>query len=160
VHEFVSLGLVGLKISRRERKERIAAALERVRLVGRERENYFRLSGGQRQRALLARALIRRPSLLILDEPTQELDTVAEQQILETVGRLNITEGVTVAFVTHQLEIAAKYATHVAFVRGGVLVSGPCREMLTPTLLAEAFGADPSFFEALKQAPRAGEAVL
>jgi ABC-type Mn2+/Zn2+ transport system ATPase subunit len=154
VREFVALGMVGLRLRPADRAERLRWALAQVRLAGKERENYFRLSGGQRQRALVARALVRKPKLLILDEPTQELDTVAEQQILETVGELNAREGVTVMFVTHQLEIAARYATSVAFVRRGGVVSGTREQMLTPSSLAEAFGADPSFFENLDRVPR------
>jgi ABC-type Mn2+/Zn2+ transport system ATPase subunit len=149
VREFVSLGLVGLRVGRAERASRLAWALERVSLVGLERENFFRLSGGQRQRALLARALVRRPSVLLLDEPTQELDTVAERQLLATVGDLNTREGVTVVFVTHELDIPARYATHVAFVRGGTLATGVKDALLTPAALAETFGADRAFFEGL-----------
>lgn len=157
VREFVGLGLVGLGVSAAERDGRIRSALARVGLEGRERENYFRLSGGQRQRALFARALVRRPAILILDEPTQELDTVAESQMLETVGGLNRDEGVTVIFVTHQIDIAARWASRIAFVRGGRLLSGTRDEMLTPAALAETFGAPAAMFEGLRiQAAESG----
>jgi ABC-type Mn2+/Zn2+ transport system ATPase subunit len=154
VREFVGLGLVGIRAGRKERRERLRWALETVSLDHLERANYFRLSGGQRQRALLARALVRRPAVLILDEPTQELDAVAERQLLETVGTLNVRDGVTVIVVTHELDIAVRYATHVAFVRGGTVVSGLHDRMLTPQLLGETFGTDPSFFEGLQAVAR------
>jgi ABC-type Mn2+/Zn2+ transport system ATPase subunit len=149
VREFVSLGFVGLRLARAERGERLKWALDRVALSGVLRESFFRLSGGQRQRALLARALVRRPSILLLDEPTQELDAVAERQLLATVGELNAREGVTVVFVTHELDIPARYASHVAFVRGGTLLTGTKDALLTPAALAETFGADRAFFEGL-----------
>jgi ABC-type Mn2+/Zn2+ transport system ATPase subunit len=154
VREFVGLGLVGIRAARRERRSRLEWALLHAGLEGLELANYFRLSGGQRQRALLARALVRRPGVLILDEPTQELDAVAERLLLETVGSLNIREGVTVVFVTHEIDIAVRYATHVAFVRGGAVASGTHDAMLTPRSLGETFGADPSFFEGLRSITR------
>jgi ABC-type Mn2+/Zn2+ transport system ATPase subunit len=148
VREFVGLGLVGLDMNRTERVRRVGEALAKVGLAARERDNLFRLSGGQRQRALVARALARRPSILVLDEPTQELDTIAERQLLDTIGGLN-SAGVTVIFVTHQLDIPVRHASHVVFVRGGTLTSGTRDRMLSPEALAEVFGAAPSFFESL-----------
>jgi ABC-type Mn2+/Zn2+ transport system ATPase subunit len=149
VREFVSLGFVGLSVGKGERRERMIWALAKVDLGGREKESLARLSGGQRQRALLARALVRRPAILVLDEPTQELDAVAERQFLAALGDLNAREGVTVVFVTHELDIPARHASHVAYARKGTLATGPKEEMLTPSALAETFGADRSFFEGL-----------
>jgi ABC-type Mn2+/Zn2+ transport system ATPase subunit len=148
VREFVGLGLVGLRLPRAARQERVAAALQEAGLGDRARDNYFALSGGQRQRALLARALARRPAILVLDEPTQELDTVAERQVLATIGAANAA-GATVVFVTHELDIPARYATHVLFVRGRTVAAGPRDRMLSARALAETFGADPSLFEGI-----------
>ena len=141
VREFVSLGLVGVSRTRAEREASHAWALERVGIPGLAGTSYTALSGGQRQRALVARALTRRPRLLLLDEPTEELDVASEAALLETLLELNRDDGTTLLFVTHELELAARYATHVAlFGRGGVR-TGTRDALLDPESLREAFGS-------------------
>ncbi len=140
VGEFVSLGLVGLRVCRSERQSRLREALERVHLAGLERRSYWALSGGQRQRALIARALIRRPSLLILDEPTTGLDAASEHALIELLQRLNREAELTVVFVTHDLPLAARYGTHAALFHAGSVDSGKVRELLTTGNLARLLG--------------------
>lgn len=135
VREFVILGLVGLQVEKTERGARLAAALATAGLQGRELESYWSLSGGLRQRALIARALIRRPSLLILDEPTTGLDPATEDGILGLVAALNAEQQCTVLFVTHDVAVATRYATHVALFHGGHITSGTARDILTPESL-------------------------
>jgi ABC-type Mn2+/Zn2+ transport system ATPase subunit len=130
VREFVLLGLVGIRIDRHEAAERLGWALKKVGLGGLEGKNYWSLSGGQRQRALVARALVRRPSILILDEPTNGLDVVTEDAVLRLLAELNHKEQQTLLFVTHNLAIAARYATHIALFRAGEVVSGRRQEVL------------------------------
>ncbi|MGH8537056.1 MAG: metal ABC transporter ATP-binding protein [Gammaproteobacteria bacterium] len=88
VREFVRLGLCGIQVSRAEEAERIAWSLAQVDLPGMERRDYWSLSGGQRQRALVARALARRPSLLVLDEPTGGMDLIVEARLMEHLAEL------------------------------------------------------------------------
>jgi ABC-type Mn2+/Zn2+ transport system ATPase subunit len=88
VREFIDLGLVGSPVSRTERRERIAETLSRLELTALAKRDWRALSGGQRQRALLARALVRHPSLLVLDEPTAALDAAGEREFLQAVERL------------------------------------------------------------------------
>lgn len=140
VREFVSLGFVGLDRSAAERAAGIAWALGRVGIESLARSSYSALSGGQRQRALVARALVRRPRLLILDEPTEELDVASESALLETLLELNRDDGTTILFVTHELELAAQYATHVAIFADGRVTSGARSEQLDPDTLERAFG--------------------
>lgn len=130
VREFVSLGLVGTRIRGARRVENLRWALGRVGLAALERAPHGSLSGGQQQRALVARALVRRPSLLVLDEPTEGLDLGSEDAFLATLADLRETEGVTLLFVTHKLEIAARYATHAALFHDGRVVSGRREEIL------------------------------
>jgi ABC-type Mn2+/Zn2+ transport system ATPase subunit len=130
IREFVSLGLVGTGVGRREGRERLASALTTVGLAGMEQRDYWALSGGQRQRALVARALVRRPRLLILDEPSAGLDPSAEANLMELVARLNGEEHLTILFVTHDVELPGRYGTHVALVHGGRVVAGPREEVL------------------------------
>jgi len=143
VREFVELGLVGARVAASERPARLEWALAHAGLAGLERHSYWTLSGGQRQRALVARALIRRPRLLILDEPTNHLDFLAEQSILDVLAALHREEGTTVLFVTHALHLAARYGTHVALFHGGRVESGPAAALLRPERLTRAYGVAP-----------------
>ncbi len=130
VREFVLLGLVGLRVHQREEQERLTWALEKMGLAGLETRSYWALSGGQRQRALVARALVRRPTFLILDEPTNNLDTPTEDALLQLLVALNQEAQQTIMLVTHNLSLAHRYATHVAFVHGGQVLSGPRDQVL------------------------------
>jgi ABC-type Mn2+/Zn2+ transport system ATPase subunit len=140
VKEFVSLGLVGLKRSPLERENDLRWALERVGLESMILRDYSSLSGGQRQRALVARALIRRPSLLILDEATNGMDLSTEDAFLRCVSGLHKGEGLTILFVTHDLGIAMRFGTHAAVFKGGRVTAGPIADTLGPRVLASAYG--------------------
>ncbi|NOT54724.1 MAG: metal ABC transporter ATP-binding protein [Deltaproteobacteria bacterium] len=131
VREFVLLGLVGLRVPRRQEQERLTWALEKMGLAGLATRSYWALSGGQRQRALVARALVRRPTFLVLDEPTNNLDTPTEDALLQLLVALNQEAQQTIMLVTHNLSLAHRYATHVAFVHGGQVLSGPRDQVLT-----------------------------
>jgi len=130
VREFVLLGTVGLSLSRADVPARLVWALERVGLEGGARRDYWTLSGGERQRALLARALVRRPTLLLLDEPTTYLDRDGERLMLEVLGELERDDGVTLVLVTHDERIARRYATHVAVLGEQTLTAGDRATML------------------------------
>jgi ABC-type Mn2+/Zn2+ transport system ATPase subunit len=139
VREFVALGAVGLA-----RSARTAGALEwalaRVGLPDLAQRDLRALSGGQRQRALVARALVRRPRLLVLDEPTEGLDVASEEGFLATIEDLHREEQLTVLFVTHKLRIAARYATHVALFAAGRVRAGARDAVLVPADLEATFG--------------------
>ena len=143
IREFVELGLVGARVAAAERPARLEWALAHAGLSGLERHSYWALSGGQRQRALVARALIRRPRLLILDEPTNHLDFLVEQSILDVLAALHREEGTTILFVTHALHLATRYGTHVALFHGGRVEAGPAADLLRPERLARAYGMAP-----------------
>lgn len=119
VREFVLLGLVGLATTARERAARLEHALGRMGLSGLERADYHSLSGGQRQRALVARALVREPRLLVLDEPMNHLDPEAEESLLQDLLELQHGRGVTLVLVTHDTAMARRHATHIASFTGG-----------------------------------------
>ena len=140
VREFVLLGTVGARAPRREERERLAWALEHTGLAGMERRSYWALSGGQRQRALVARALVRRPSLLSLDEPTSNLDPAAEDAFLRLLTALRRAEALTLVFVTHDVEVAARYGTHLALVSAGRVRAGAAQDLLAPDILRDVFG--------------------
>jgi len=140
VREFVSLGAIGGDRPRESRGEDLRWALDRVGLGGMESKSYWSLSGGQRQRALVARALLRRPALLVLDEPTQGLDVGAEDAFLETLEHLSQESGTTLFVVTHRLNLAFDHASHVALVDAGTVLAGPVAEVLCGENIARAFG--------------------
>jgi ABC-type Mn2+/Zn2+ transport system ATPase subunit len=143
VREFVLLGLVGLRVGRRERKIRLDHALHRVGLRDRVDSDYWALSGGQRQRALLARALIRRPDVLLLDEPTAGLDLSGRYTLMQELRDLNESEGITLLFVTHDVRLAAEHATHLALVHEGAVRADAREQILHPEILGPAYGMPP-----------------
>jgi len=105
-------------------KERRRRALEMLSLVGlgdRVHHTSNQLSGGQQQRVAIARALVNRPSLLLADEPTGNLDSKTSAEIMELLHRLNGEEGITIVLVTHEQDIAA-YAGRQIHFRDGVIV--------------------------------------
>ncbi|MEM8738965.1 MAG: metal ABC transporter ATP-binding protein [Planctomycetota bacterium] len=140
VREFVLSGLAGVRSDATKRRNRLGRVLELVGLGASHRRNYWTLSGGQKQRALVARALVRDPSLLIVDEPTAGLDFAAVEAVLNVMQELYRDFGVTVVFVTHDLNIAAEHATHLAFLRHGKVVAGPKEQVLTADRLHATFG--------------------
>lgn len=140
VREFVLLGAVGTHLRRRDYAARLDWALERVGLQHMAKRNYWALSGGQRQRALVARALVRQPHLLLLDEPTNGLDLPTTETLLELLVTLNRQERMTLLFVTHDVALVARYATHVILVCAGRAVSGPSHEVLTQQHLERVYG--------------------
>ena len=140
VREFALLGLVGIRVQRAQQHERLAWALEKMNLSGMADKDYWALSGGQRQRILVARALVRRPTILILDEPTNNLDLSMEDTFLQTLSALHAEEHTTILFVTHNVNIAAHYATHIGLVSAGTLVSGPREQVLTNHNLEQVYG--------------------
>lgn len=115
VEEFVSLGLVGSAIRRRERQAALEGALRSTALMEFSEKSYWTLSGGQRQRALLSRALIRHPTLLILDEPLHGLDMQAESSFMSALAEFMQGQGKTVIFVSHNPLPLRTLTTHVMY---------------------------------------------
>ncbi|MCX4779780.1 ABC transporter ATP-binding protein [Streptomyces sp. NBC_01264] len=129
--ENVMLALVYDGTPRRERRARARHALEQVGLGHRLDSLPTRLSGGERQRVAIARALVTRPSLLLCDEPTGNLDTANADSVLALLERLH-AEGMTVLVITHDPLVAAR-AKRTVTIRDGVLsVSDPAAAASAP----------------------------
>ncbi|MDH7499436.1 MAG: ABC transporter ATP-binding protein [candidate division NC10 bacterium] len=120
------LPLIYSGVGRQERRERAMAAMEAVGLGGRVGHRPSELSGGEQQRVAIARALVNRPSLILADEPTGNLDSKSGEEILSIFQRLN-QEGVTIVLVTHDSSIAAR-TQRILHLRDGLLISDERRK--------------------------------
>ena len=121
----VELPLVYGGVSADDRKKRAMEALERVQLGSRFHHRPNELSGGQRQRVAIARALVNRPSILLADEPTGNLDSHTSEEIMRVFEEL-AAQGQTVVMVTHEPDIAV-HAKRVIVLRDGVISSDETR---------------------------------
>jgi len=107
---------------RRERRERSRELLEAFSLVEKKDDRTRTLSGGMKRRLILARALMHRPRLLILDEPTAGVDVELRLELWQYVQRIN-AEGTTILLTTHYLEEAEQLCDAIAFINGGEIVA-------------------------------------
>jgi macrolide transport system ATP-binding/permease protein len=108
-------------------ESRASDLMKLVGLAGREQSHPNQLSGGQQQRVAIARALVNRPSILLADEPTGNLDSTNSAEIMGVLTNLNRQQGITVIVVTHDPEVAA-YADRVVTFRDGVIISDTRKE--------------------------------
>ena len=124
---------VHTKLSAEERKERALQALRDVDLADAEAiyEKYpHQMSGGMLQRAMIAAAIISRPKLLLADEPTTALDVTIQAQILELLRRLNREMGMSILFISHNLNVVRKLCTRVAVMeKGHIVETGPTEQV-------------------------------
>ena len=124
----------------RHDRERARAALAHVGIAHLAEEPLSALSGGQRQRALIARALVGEPNLLVLDEPTNGMDLVSTTQILALVRELHERDGLTVLMVSHALNEVANYVRRIALVLEGAFRVGNVDEIMTEETLSDMYG--------------------
>jgi lipooligosaccharide transport system ATP-binding protein len=147
------------RIPRRERREAIERALGIARLTARRDARVDELSGGLRRRLLIARALVHRPRLLLLDEPTVGLDPQVRQELWALIDGLR-TEGVSILMSTHYIEEAERLADSVTIMsHGKAVAAGPPIELILEHAGREAvevYGPPPRLAEAEAEAARAG----
>ena len=115
--ENVELPLIYQKVPRAERQKRVKAALEKVGLTKRAKHLPTELSGGQQQRVAIARALVTKPSLILADEPTGNLDSKTSKEIMDIFHDLH-EQGNTIVLITHDNDVA-KQASRAIHIRDG-----------------------------------------
>jgi putative ABC transport system ATP-binding protein len=123
LEENVELPLRLAEVDRGERAQRVAEALERVKLDKRLAHKPSEMSGGEQQRAAIARALVNRPKFLFADEPTGNLDSATGETIMLLLKEIQGTLGMTIVMVTHERPLAEKFADRIVTMADGKLVS-------------------------------------
>ena len=122
IAENVALGLAYRTMPAREKKDRVAAAMDRVGIAHRQRHHPHQLSGGQQQRAAIARAIVGDPKLILADEPTGNLDTENGAQVMGILESLNAA-GATIIMVTHSPAHADLVGRRIDMLDGRIVAS-------------------------------------
>jgi putative ABC transport system ATP-binding protein len=118
----VTLALAFGGLKQRERRERAAALLERVGLAQRAQHRPNELSGGEQQRVAIARALANEPQVLLADEPTGNLDSTRAAELMALLDEMRVRDGKTIVLVTHDHELAGKFAGQIIRLKDGMVV--------------------------------------
>lgn len=131
VREEIAFGLENLGVDRAEMQRRVQRVLADSGLAELAERSPYGLSGGQQQRLAIAAILAMEPRLLVLDEPTSQLDPAGSQQVLSALEQLNQTRKTTIVLVEHKLEwLASKVDRVLMLVDGRLVADGPAREVL------------------------------
>ncbi|MGB9022829.1 MAG: ATP-binding cassette domain-containing protein [Candidatus Bathyarchaeia archaeon] len=143
VDEEVAFGMSMMGFDRHEMSSRITDALKQVGLEGLEDRSPYELSGGQQQRLAIATVLAVRPEVIVMDEPTAQLDPVGKTEVLETMHALN-KEGYTIIVAEHEIEELATFADRIiALYEGRIMLEGSARGVLTQIGQLRKIGVDP-----------------
>ena len=140
----MAIGLENIGIPRDEMLKRIAEALEIVGLSGLEERSPLALSGGQQQRLAIAAALSMYPKVLLLDEPTSNLDPMGKEEVFAVAARLNQEKQMTVVIVEHEVEVIASYADRVIVLdKGQIVNSGNVNDIFSDIDSLDSIGVRP-----------------
>jgi cobalt/nickel transport system ATP-binding protein len=139
VFDDVAFGPLNLGLPPDEVRRRVAEALERVGMTGREERVPFHLSGGEKRRVALAGVLAMRPQVLLLDEPSMYLDPRGRRELIRLLGEI----GGTRLIASHDLEMILQTCERVLLIdRGQLSADGPARTLLADAVLMEAHGLE------------------
>jgi energy-coupling factor transport system ATP-binding protein len=122
VAEEIALGLENLGIPYKDMHNTIHQVLEIVGLEGLEERSPFSLSGGQQQRLSIASALAMRPKILVMDEPTSNVDPIGKEEIFRVAEQLNREHGMTVIMAEHEVEVMAAYSDRIIVMSNGEII--------------------------------------
>ena len=123
-----------------DEKADVARVLDRLGILDLSRRHIRELSGGQQQRMFIARALLRRPQLLLMDEPTSGVDIGTRHEVLHLLDDLN-REGLAIVLTTHDLNGMAAHLPHLVALHRRVIAAGPPAAVIVPDVLEQTFGA-------------------
>ena len=130
--EEVALGLENAGVSYEDMKRIIPETLALVGLAGFEERSPLGLSGGQQQRLAIAAVLAMKPKVLIMDEPTSNLDPIGKQEVFDMAAKLNREQGMTVIVIEHEVEVMADFADRVIVMDGGrIVMNGTPQEIFS-----------------------------
>jgi ABC-type cobalamin/Fe3+-siderophores transport system ATPase subunit len=146
VREVVSIGRMGraglLRRLGRKDWQVIDRWIDRLGLGELAQRRYARISGGEQRRTLLARAMVQEPRLLLLDEPTANLDLSARERIVARIDRLGRMQDLTVLLVCHELEVIPPACRRVVVMRQGAIIQdGPAGQVLTDATVGTLYDA-------------------
>lgn len=157
VREEIAFGLENLGMPRPEMQVRVAATMALLGIEDLADRSPLALSGGQMQRVAIASVLAMRPKVLVLDEPTSQLDPIGSREVFSAVRALMAQENMTVVMIEHKLEWVAVFADRVvALAEGMIVADGTAAEILTDeTLLGKGIGQT-RYTQAARQARQLG----
>lgn len=131
VFEEIAYGLENLGIDPVEICKRTEQMIKRLGIEYLQNKNPFELSGGQQQRVALASILVMEPDILVIDEPTSQLDPLGTEQVFDVIDFVK-KEGKTVILVEHKIDLLARYADRVVVMRDGrIVLDGPTEDILS-----------------------------
>lgn len=137
VFEEIAFGLENIGVPRSEMKDRVEEAMALTGISDLADRSPYSLSGGQQQRVALTSILVMQPKLLVLDEPTSQMDPIGTREVFGVVRKM-AEDGMTVVMVEHKVEWIAHFADHViALKEGQILLEGKPNEVLTSDVLSE-----------------------
>lgn len=137
VFEEIAFGLENLGVPRAEMKARVEAIMAHTGITALADRSPYALSGGQQQRVALASILVMEPKVLVLDEPTSQLDPIGSREVFETIRAMS-KAGMTVIMAEHKLEWVATFADRVvALADGQIVLNGSPAAVLTSPLLVD-----------------------
>ena len=143
VYEEVAFGLSMLGFPHETIETRVMNAIEKVGLKGLEKRSPYSLSGGQQQRLAIATVLALKPEVIVLDEPTAQLDPIGKYEVLSVLKELK-KEGQTIVIAEHEIEELATFADRILVIENGkIIMRGSTREVLTAVEELKSIGVNP-----------------
>ncbi len=141
VYEEIAFGLENTGVPREEMRERVDRAMALTGITDLSERSPYSLSGGQQQRVALTSILVMEPKILVLDEPTSQMDPIGSREVFQVIKTMS-ERGMTVVMVEHKMEWIASFADRViALYEGEILLEGTPEEVLTsPELAIRGFG--------------------